>query len=86
MKYTLMQKNYIVAELDIAKNGSEITDIIEVFSSDRLPVGTLLTDKGSICDTLNHWWKRRSIPVSRSGLSRVLRLNHSLLLTSMMIR
>ena len=74
MKYTLMQKNHIVAELDIAKGGSEITGIGEICSAERLPVGTKLTDKESICDTLDHWWRRRSIPISRSGLSRALRI------------
>ena len=42
MKYTLMQKNHIVAELDIAKGGSEITGIGEICSAERLPVGDVL--------------------------------------------
>ena len=74
MNYTLMQKDHKVLELDIAKNDSKIEKIGEIYNAARIPVGTLITDSGSICETLNHWWKWRSIPVSRSGLAKALRV------------
>lgn len=74
MNYTLMQKNHKVIGLDITKDGSHIAAVGEIYNIARLPVGTLLTDSESIRDTLEHWWKRRSIPISRSGLARALRV------------
>ena len=54
MNFTLMQKDHKVLELDIAKDGAKIDKIGEIYNAARIPVGTLMTDSGSICETLNH--------------------------------
>lgn len=72
MKYTLMHKNIMVAELDLDDATGSIRKIDEVCSEAHLPVG--VTVRKSITDraALNEWWIDRSIPASRSGIRKAL--------------
>lgn len=68
VKYTLMQKNYRVMELEIRSDGTEITAGEKIYDEKRIPVGVLSQSD------LNRWWTKRSIPASRSGIDKALRI------------
>ncbi len=68
MKYTLMQKNYRVMELEISNDGTIITAGEKIYDKKRIPVGVMSKSD------LNHWWTRRSIPASRSGIEKAMRV------------
>ena len=74
MLYTLMQKNYPVMELAIRDDDSKISDIHNIYDERRIPIGVETKDADALKSTLNYWWKKRSIPASRSGIDRVLRI------------
>lgn len=67
-----MHKNISVVDLSIQDDVSTIVDIFDVQSKNHIPIG--------ICDSsgelklakLNKWWKGRSIPASRQGLTEAL--------------
>lgn len=69
MRYTLMHRDIEVADLGIDKDG--ITEIVSVFTSEHMPVGTTMEGEGDR-DALNEWWKGRSIPASRKCLESLL--------------
>ena len=73
MRYLLMHKNHPVSEIEISSDGTAITSIADTFNLARMPVGVLQSDGVPSCDILNHWWRRRSIPASRSGIDKALR-------------
>lgn len=68
MKYTLMQKNYRVMELEISNDGTIITAGKKIYDKKRISVGVMSKSD------LNHWWTRRSIPASRSGIEKAMRV------------
>ncbi|MDE5754555.1 MAG: HipA domain-containing protein [Oscillospiraceae bacterium] len=73
MWYTLMQKNYKVMELLIQPDGTRIDAVGKVHHVHRIPVGIPVIDDIPDCTAMNHWWHRRSIPASRSGVAQALR-------------
>ena len=72
MQYTLMHKNHKVMELTISQDCTQILHVGEIFDERRIPVGLRIPLRRSV----NHWWHRRAIPASRSGLSQALRSLH----------
>ena len=71
MQYTLMQKNHPVMELEISQDGTRIESAGKIYDNLRIPVGIRMDDM--LCSDMNHWWHRRSIPASRSGIAQALR-------------
>lgn len=69
MRYHLMHKNIPVLELTIQDETAAITKVGAVTSPEHLPVGV---PSSSLLSDLNHWWQRRSIPASRSGLREAM--------------
>ena len=75
MEYTLMHKNLPVALIEIDEETGSISNIIEIFHEEHLPVGTVYTihhETKAQHMALNHWWTGRSIPASRSGIREAL--------------
>lgn len=72
MRYTLMQKDYKVMELTISDDCTQIIGIGTIYDDRRIPVGMSMPFQKA----MNHWWHRRAIPASRSGLSQALRTLH----------
>lgn len=75
MKYILMHKNISVAEIKIDDAVGVITEVSNVLRKEHLPIGVIhslrhkeIVDRAA----LNHWWRGRSIPASRMGISDAL--------------
>ncbi len=68
MDFVLMYKNVPVCKIKMDISG-HIDEILEVYDEAYLPVGVKLSTRNSLYE----WWKGRSIPASRNGLSKVLR-------------
>lgn len=67
MEFILYNKTHPVCKLEIDQSGI-INKVIDTYEKEYAPVGVALTDKLS----LHEWWKGRSIPASRAGLSKLL--------------
>ncbi len=70
-----MHKNIPVAEIEIDDISGVITAVNDVIHMEHIPVGVIhslrhkqIIDRAS----LNHWWRGRSIPASRMGISEAL--------------
>ena len=75
MKYILMHKNISVAEIEIDDTVGVITEVSNLLRKEHLPIGVLHSPRHKeIVDraALNHWWRERSIPASRMGISEAL--------------
>lgn len=75
MKYILMHKNISVAEIEIDDAVGVITEVSNVLEKEHLPIGVIHSLRHKeIIDraALNHWWRGRSIPASRMGISDAL--------------
>jgi hypothetical protein len=72
MQYTLMHKNYPVADITLDETGI-ILKIGTLYDERRLPLGVGIFKSGIDRKALNEWWTGRSIPASRSGLEAALR-------------
>ena len=75
MKYTLMHKNIIVADVEIDEDLGVITSIDNLSAREHLPVGVIhqLRHEETVDRyALNHWWAGRSIPASRMGIADAL--------------
>lgn len=75
LKYILMHKNISVAEITIDDAVGVITEVSNVMQKEHLPIGVLHSIRHKeIVDraALNHWWRGRSIPASRMGISDAL--------------
>lgn len=75
MKYILMHKNIPVAEIEIDDAVGVITEVSNVLEKEHLPIGVIhslrhkeIVDRAA----LNHWWRGRSIPAGRMGISDAL--------------
>ena len=68
MQYTLMHKNHRVMELTISQDCTQIMHVGKIYDAEHIPVGLRIPLRKSV----NHWWRRRAIPASRSGLSQAL--------------
>lgn len=67
MEFVLMSKNVPVCKLQMDASG-HIENVLEIYNEKYLPVGVSLNARNSLYE----WWKGRSIPASRNGLSKVL--------------
>lgn len=70
-----MHKNISVAEITIDDAVGVITEVSNVMQKEHLPIGVLHSIRHKeIVDraALNHWWRGRSIPASRMGISDAL--------------
>jgi hypothetical protein len=73
MQYTLMHKNYPVADITLDETGI-ILKIGTLYDERRLPLGVGIFNSGIDRKALNDWWIGRSIPASRFGLEFALRV------------
>jgi hypothetical protein len=71
MRYFLMHKTVEVAELTIDESHGGISSIDKVQNSEHFPVGVFTKGKADRKE-LNDWWRGRSIPASRAGLTEAL--------------
>ena len=67
MDFVLMLKNVPVCKIKMDESG-HIDNVLEVYDENYLPVGVSLSARNSLYE----WWRGRSIPASRNGLSKVL--------------
>ncbi|MCL2633050.1 MAG: HipA domain-containing protein [Oscillospiraceae bacterium] len=68
-----MHKKNMVAELEIAKGTSVITDIVTLFNPEHLPVGISLNKTGKPdIEDINDWFSGRAIPASRHNIRAAL--------------
>lgn len=74
MRYQLMQKNIPVAQLKMQEETGYILSVDEVYDARRMPLGTIFSDGKVNFSAVSHWWKKRSIPMSRSGIVQALRM------------
>lgn len=74
MRYQLMQKNIPVAQLKMQEETGYILSVDEVYDARRMPLGTIFPDGKVNFSAVSHWWKKRSIPMSRSGIVQALRM------------
>lgn len=72
MRYTLMQKDHAVLEMELDNVTGSISRIHELCAPDRVPVGIAIDGITVDRADLNHWWLSRSIPASRSGIRDAL--------------
>ena len=67
-----MHKNIVVADIEIDEAMGAITQIIDVYAKEHLPIGVMNMEYGKeIVDrlNLNQWWAYRRIPARRMGIS-----------------
>ena len=76
MKYRLMHKTIPVLQMDLDEVTGAVAAAGEIFAPDRVPVGIAVKDRRVDRAALHHWWTRRSIPASRSGLHEALEIMH----------
>lgn len=74
MRYLLLQKNFPVALLQMQEETGYILSVDEVYDAERMPLGTIMPDGQVNFHAMTHWWKKRSIPMSRSGIAQALRV------------
>lgn len=72
MKYSLMHKNVVVADIELDEVSAAIVKIDKLHNQEHLPVA-VSAKKGVVNRSeLNEWWYDRSIPASRSGVRKAL--------------
>lgn len=71
-KYTLMHKN--VKVIDLLMDSGVVITIDAVYNINHLPIGIEKINDMPVRSSLNQWWQRRSIPVSRSRLKEGLEI------------
>lgn len=72
MRYSLMHKNIIVADIEIDDAICMITKVNSIYSKEHMPLGVVRDEYGR--ETIdryafNQWWANRCIPSKRMGLS-----------------
>ena len=83
MKYSLMHKNIVVADIEIDEAICMITQVNSVYAKEHMPFGVVRNEYGrETIDryALNQWWANRCIPSRRMGLSDaayILRSSHN---------
>ena len=71
---TLMHKNIAVAELEIMEGAGVVTQVIETWSTDHAPLGTLNRLQKTINpEAVDTWLRSRAIPASRQNIDKLLR-------------
>lgn len=72
MKYSLMHKNVVVADIELDEVSAAIVKIDKLHNQEHLPVA-VSAKKGVVNRSeLNEWWYDRSIPANRSGVRKAL--------------
>ena len=71
-----MHKRIPVAEITLDDDTAAILNADVVLAPAHLPIGISANDRENLKSKLNRWWKRRSIPASRSGLREALEELH----------
>lgn len=71
-KYTLMNKDVPLLDLEIDIKTSYIHEIKQVHNPEYMPIGIPFENGMPSKAKLHQWWVGRSIPASRDGLSEVL--------------
>jgi len=72
MKYVLSHKEHPVLTMEIDEASGAISEIGELHSPERVPIGVPYINNEINRRVLNDWWSGRSIPASRSGLRDAL--------------
>ena len=75
-KYTLMHKNFPVADLELDEASGAISTVGIVYEKERVPVGIPVKKNIINRAALNAWWKGRAIPASRMGIENALTKLH----------
>jgi len=70
MRYTLMHRQFPVAELEMNEY-AVITDINKVHSPERLPAGIDISETEKFKTDLNYWLRSRVIPRTRQGAQAI---------------
>lgn len=72
MKYELMHRTIPTAVIEIKDNSGHISKIESIAEPYHMPVG-VIDDKERInCDSLDEWWRDRSIPIYRPRVIKLL--------------
>lgn len=72
MKYELMHRTNPAAVIEINDDYGYISKIVSISEPEHMPVG-VIDDKGiTDRDSLNEWWRDRSIPIFRPRVERLL--------------
>lgn len=71
--YILKHKDINVLKFSFNKN-FEIDKIYEIYEKNHIPVGVYDNQVMDLKDSLQYWWKHRSIPASRNNLENKLKL------------
>lgn len=72
MKYSLMQQDIVVADLEIEETTGRIQKIYQVWEAERMPVGVPIRRGIADRTALNEWWADRRIPLYREGVPEAL--------------
>jgi hypothetical protein len=72
MEYTLMHKNFEVADIRISETTKGVERILNTYAKERLPVGVVKANGQTDTAYLNEWRAMRAIPSSRMGLRPAL--------------
>lgn len=72
MRYMLMHKCYAVAELDFDETTGSIIKTGTIYDAERLPVGVKEVNGRTDRESINEWWRYRTIPKMRQGIRSVL--------------
>ena len=72
MKYSLMQQDIVVADLEIEEITGRIQKIYQVWEAERMPVGVPIRRGIADRTALNEWWADRMIPLYREGVPEAL--------------
>lgn len=72
IKYTLMHKNKLVADLALDEASGSISRVEKVYNIEHVPVGIHVENEFIDRGSLNQWWSSRAIPASRNGIKNVL--------------
>ena len=67
-KYTLMHKNFPVADLELDEASGAISTVGIVYEKERVPVGIPVKKNTIDRAALNAWWKGRAIQPAVWGL------------------
>ncbi len=72
MKYSLMHKDVVVADIELDEVSAAIVKIDKLHSEEHLPVAVSVKKGITNRAELNEWWYDRSIPASRSGVRKAM--------------
>ena len=75
MRYSLMHKNIVVADIEVDEVIGGITNIYDVFAPNHLPIGVYSKQNGKdVVDryALNQWFADRCIPKHRMDIEEAL--------------